>query len=53
MSAILEFDFQKRKQSHFSEENYLNYTSGFHFGHPLELILFTDSPAGRGAFNPI
>ena len=26
MSAILKFDFQKRKQSHFSEENYLNYT---------------------------
>ena len=26
MSAILKFDFQKRKQLHFSEENYLNYT---------------------------
>ena len=25
MSAILKFDFQKRKQLHFSEENYLNY----------------------------
>ena len=26
MSAILKFDFQKRKQLHFSEVNYLNYT---------------------------
>ena len=26
MSAILKFDFQKRKQLYFSEENYLNYT---------------------------
>ena len=26
MSAILKFDFQKRKQLRFSEENYLNYT---------------------------
>ena len=26
MSAILKFDFQKRKQSRFSEVNYLNYT---------------------------
>ena len=26
MGAILKFDFQKRKQFHFSEENYLNYT---------------------------
>ena len=25
MSAFLKFDFQKRKQFHFSEENYLNY----------------------------
>ena len=25
MSAILEFDFEKRKQLHFTEENYLNY----------------------------
>ena len=26
MSAILKFDFQKRKQLRFSEGNYLNYT---------------------------
>ena len=26
MSAILKFDFQKRKQLRFSEENYQNYT---------------------------
>ena len=26
MSAILKFDFQKRKQLHFSKVNYLNYT---------------------------
>ena len=26
MRVILKFDFQKRKQLHFSEENYLNYT---------------------------
>ena len=26
MNAILKFDFLKRKQFHFSEENYLNYT---------------------------
>ena len=26
MSAILKFDFQKTKQLHFSEVNYLNYT---------------------------
>ena len=26
MSAILKFDFQKRKQLRFSEVNYLNYT---------------------------
>ena len=26
MSAILKFDFQKSKQLHFSEVNYLNYT---------------------------
>ena len=26
MSTILKFDFQKRKQLHFSEVNYLNYT---------------------------
>ena len=26
MSAILKFDFQKRKQLHISEVNYLNYT---------------------------
>ena len=26
MSAILKFDFRKRKQLNFSEENYLNYT---------------------------
>ena len=25
MSAILKFNFQKRKQLHFSEENHLNY----------------------------
>ena len=27
MDAILKFDFQKRGQSDFSEENYLNYTN--------------------------
>ena len=27
MSAILKLDFQKRKQLHFSEENYLNFTN--------------------------
>ena len=27
MSAILKFDFQKRKQLRFSELNYLNYTN--------------------------
>ena len=26
MSTILKFDFQKIKQLHFTEENYLNYT---------------------------
>ena len=26
MNAILKFDFQKRKQLRFSDENYLNYT---------------------------
>ena len=26
MGAILKLDFQKRKQLHFSKENYLNYT---------------------------
>ena len=34
MSAILKFDFQKkkkRKQLHFSEENYLNYTKKTQF----------------------
>ena len=27
MSAILKFDFHKRKLLHFSEENYLSYTN--------------------------
>ena len=31
MCAILKFDFQKRKQLHFSEENYLNYTKKTQF----------------------
>ena len=30
MSAILKFDFQKRKPLQFSEENYLNYTQKRH-----------------------
>ena len=31
MSAILKFDFQKRKQLRFSEVNYLNYTKRHNF----------------------
>ena len=31
MSAILKFDFQKRKQLRFSEVNYLNYTQKTQF----------------------
>ena len=31
MSTILKFDFQKRKQLHFSEEKYLNYTKKNNF----------------------
>ena len=31
MSAILKFDFQKREQLRFSEENYLNYTKKTNF----------------------
>ena len=31
MSAILKFDFQKRKQIHFSEKTYLNYTKKTQF----------------------
>ena len=31
MSAILKFDFQKRKQLRFSEVNYLNYTKRINF----------------------
>ena len=31
MSAILKFDFQKRKQLRFSEVNYLNYTKKTQF----------------------
>ena len=31
MSAILKFDFQKRKQLHFLAENYLNYTKETQF----------------------
>ena len=31
MKAILKFDFQKRKQLHFSEDNYLNYTKKTQF----------------------
>ena len=31
MSAIVKFDFQKRKQLHFSEENYLNNTKRHNF----------------------
>ena len=31
MSAILKFDFQKRKQWRFSEVNYLNYTKKIKF----------------------
>ena len=31
MSAILKFDFQKRKQLHFAKENYLNYTKRHNF----------------------
>ena len=27
MSVILKFDLQKRKQLHFADENYLNYTN--------------------------
>ena len=30
MSAILKFDFPKRNQLHFSEENYLNYSKKRH-----------------------
>ena len=33
MSAILEFDFQKRKQLRFSEVNYLNYTKRPNFAY--------------------
>ena len=29
MSAVLKFDFQKRKQLRFSEVNYLNYTKKY------------------------
>ena len=31
MSAILKFDFQKRKQLRFSEVNFLNYTKKIQF----------------------
>ena len=31
MGTILKLDFQKRKQLHFSEENYLNYTKKTQF----------------------
>ena len=31
MSALLKFDFQKRKQLHFLEQNYLNYTKKTQF----------------------
>ena len=31
MSAIFKFDFQKRKQLHFSEDNCVNYTKKSHF----------------------
>ena len=31
MSAILKFDFQKRKQLRFSEVKYLNYTKRLNF----------------------
>ena len=31
MSATLKFDFQKRKQLHFSEVDYLNYTKKTQF----------------------
>ena len=32
MTAILKFDFQKRKQLRFSEVNYLSYTKKTKFG---------------------
>ena len=39
MSAILKYDFQKRKQLNFSEENYLNYTKNTKFYLPLTFLL--------------
>ena len=44
MSAILKFDFQKRKQLRFSEVNYLNYTKK----DPILHLTTTFSPKTRG-----
>ena len=49
MSAILNFDFQKRKQLHFSEENHLNYTKKFCMRH----YIFPKTKQTRTSSGPI
>ena len=45
MSTILKFDFQKRKQLHFPEENYLNYTKRHNFA--CDNYIFPKTRANR------
>ena len=47
MSAILKFDFQKRKQSRFSEVNYLSYTKK----DPILHVTTNSYPKTRGNKN--
>ena len=48
MRAILKFDFLKRKQLHFSEEKYLNYTKRHNFA--CDIYIF---PKTRGNKNKL
>ena len=52
MSAILKFDFQRRKQLHFSEENYLNYTKRHSFACDTYIFPKTSGNKNKQSIHP-
>ena len=56
MSAILKFDFKKKKKSHFSEENYLNYAKKVKILHVTITFSLEERETGTGSgpiFDPL
>ena len=49
MSAILKFDFKKRKQFHFSEESNLNYKDNF----ACDIYIFPKTRGNKNKQGPI